>query len=424
MSMPTEFKQRLFPMLPDIIGYFGTPFHIIDEQGILDGATALKAAFGDIEGFNNFFAVKALRNPFILALMKEIGFGFDCSSENELDLARAAGALADLIMFTSNNTSLREFEVAAAHGGCILNLDDVCLIPKVPAPYGELACFRYNPGPLRDLTSVIGKPEECKYGITDAQTIGAYRRARELGAQRFGLHTMVISNELNYQCMVDTVQMLLNVCKIITEELGIKFEFINMGGGLGIPYRPKDAPIDIVAMGQGVGVALQEFKHHNGYQPKLFMESGRWITGPHGVLVTTCISRMSKYREFRGVDTACTASVMRPAMYHPDGGYHEILVPGKSAADGIERVSVVGPVCEDIDRFCWERDLPRIDEGDTVVIADTGAHAPEMSMRYNSRYAPQMLMLGRDSVVKMIARAETKQDHNAVFAFEPKTLEL
>src|SRR4030042_158908 len=241
MPMSLAFQNRLFTRLPDVIEYFGTPFHIFDEQGITDTGEQLKADFSAIYGFQEYFAVKALPNAAILRIMKKVGFGLDCSSPSELMLARRNGFRGEDIMFSSNDTSLDLFKLALADGGCILNIDDISMIDKVPE-FPELICFRYNPGGRRTGNQIIGIPVEAKYGLRHDQVIDAYRKAIGRGAKRFGLHTMIISNQLDYRYMVETVRMLLDVIEVVSAALAIRFEFFNIGGGIGIPYRPDDKP--------------------------------------------------------------------------------------------------------------------------------------------------------------------------------------
>ena len=307
MPMPQGFKDRLYPHLDAIAAHYGTPFHIYDEAGIRATGRQVQAAFADIPGFREFYAVKALPNPAILAIMRDLGFGFDCSSETELLLARSLGARGEKIMFTSNNTSPADFAAAAAEGGCLLNLDDITLVDKVPA-MPELICFRYNPGTRRTGNDIIGKPEEAKYGVSHEQIVEAYRRAMARGAKRFGLHTMLASNELHYSYMVQTASMLLDLVATIGGELGIRFEFINIGGGLGIPYLPDIDPLNIEAMGEEITALFVDFQDRCGYSPALFMESGRYMTGPHGALVTRAINRKEIYRTYVGVTPACPPS--------------------------------------------------------------------------------------------------------------------
>lgn len=417
--MSASFESRLYPVIQDIVHHFGTPFHIYDEAGIRDTGRALKQAFSRLDGYREFFAVKALPNPAILEIMKDLGFGFDCSSIPELVLGRRAGGHGMDIMFTSNNTSEEEFLSASRDGGCILNLDDISLIPKVPE-MPELICFRYNPGSSRTGNSIIGNPEEAKYGITDEQLPAAYRKARELGALRFGLHTMLVSNEINHTYMVQTAEMLLLLIERIGEQLDIRFDFINIGGGFGIPYRPEDKTLDLEAMGAEITNLLLSFEKRIGYKPSLYTESGRYMTGPHGVLVTRAINHKDIYRKYIGVD-ACMSALMRPGMY---GAYHHITVPGKDISQGSTIVDIVGSLCENNDKFAIQRNLPRIEDGDILCIHDTGAHGHAMGFNYNGRLRPQELILKTDGSVELIRRAETLDDHFATLSFEQKKLSL
>jgi len=419
MPMPQGFKDRLYPHLDAIAAHYGTPFHIYDEAGIRETGRQVQAAFADIPGFREFYAVKALPNPAILAIMRDLGFGFDCSSETELLLARSLDARGEEIMFTSNNTSPADFAAAAAEGGCLLNLDDLSLVDKVPQ-MPELICFRYNPGTRRTGNDIIGKPEEAKYGVSHEQIVEAYRRAMARGAKRFGLHTMLASNELHYSYMVQTASMLLDLVETIGSELGIRFEFINIGGGLGIPYLPDIDPLNIVAMGEEITALFVDFQDRHGFCPALFMESGRYMTGPHGALVTRAINRKEIYRTYVGVD-ACMSALMRPGMY---GAYHHIEVPARLAEKAVETVDVVGALCENNDKFAVQRPLPRILDGDLVVIHDTGAHGHAMGFNYNGRMRPQELLLRADGTVALIRREERPEDYFATLRFEAKELRL
>ncbi|MCU0559995.1 MAG: diaminopimelate decarboxylase [Desulfobacterales bacterium] len=417
MPMSPEFEKRLYPVLAKVAAHFGTPFHIYDEAGIRRTGEALKRAFAGIDAFSEYFAVKALPNPRILEIMRSLGFGFDCSSIAELRLSRRVGARGEEIMFTSNNTGPEEFLEAAREGGCILNLDDIRLVPKVPE-FPELICFRYNPGPRRTGNAIIGNPIEAKYGLAHDQVVAAYRRAMERGARRFGIHTMVVSNERNHSVMVHTVAMLLELIEEVSRELGIRFEFMNMGGGLGIPYRPEDPPLDLAALGAEVAGLFGRFASTHGYTPRLAMESGRFMTGPHGALVVTAINRKEIYRTYIGVD-ACMSALMRPGMY---GAYHHITVPAKLGAPPAGPVDVVGSLCENNDKFAVQRGLPPIDEGDILVIHDTGAHGHSMGFNYNGKLRPKELLLRSDGTVELIRRAETLADHFATLDFAPDRL--
>ncbi len=419
MPMNPSYRDRLFPLLPRIAEHFGTPFHIYDETGIRETGRGLLQAFDQIEGFKEYFAVKALPNPHILQIMRQMGFGFDCSSVAELILARQIGSRGNDLMFTSNNTGAEEFAVAQAEGGCVLNLDDISMVPKVPK-MPETISFRYNPGPRRSGNSIIGNPVEAKYGIAHHQVLDAYKAAMERGARRFGLHTMLASNELNYIYMVQTVQMLLDIVRWVSAELNIRFDFINMGGGMGIPYRPEQSPFDLTSMAKEITALLDAFQADQGYVPHLYMESGRYMTGPHGVLVVKAINRKEIYRTYIGVD-ACMSALMRPGMYD---AYHHIEVLGKSSAAQTIEVDVVGSLCENNDKFAIQRALPPIAEGDLLVIQDTGAHGHAMGFNYNGKLRPKELLLCNDGTVALIRRAETVDDYLATLHFEPKTLKI
>ncbi|MBV2124571.1 MAG: diaminopimelate decarboxylase [Candidatus Thiodiazotropha endolucinida] len=412
MPISAELSNRLAGSLEEIVEHFGTPFHLYDEKGIRENGEALIRAFEEVESFREYFAVKALPNPTIMKIMQDLGFGFDCSSIAELLLSRQIGASGEQIMFTSNNTSAAEFAVAEADGGCVLNLDDISLIDKVPR-MPELICFRYNPGERRSGNSIIGNPIEAKYGVAHDQLLEAYQKAMQRGARRFGLHTMLASNELNHAYMVETARMLLDRVVSLSEKLGIQFEFINIGGGLGIPYRPQEKPLDIVSMGREIADLFRSFKAHHGYAPKLFLESGRYITGPYGVLVTRAINRKEIYRTYVGVDS-CMSSLMRPGMY---GAYHHISVLGKQGEQ--ETVDVVGSLCENNDKFAVQRPLPAIQDGDILIIHDAGAHGHAMGFNYNGKTRPKELLLRSDGSVDLIRREETIDDIFTTLNFEP-----
>ena len=417
MPLSSSFKNRLYPRLDSIRSHFGTPFHIYDETGIRETGSRLQNVFGEIRQFREYFAVKALPNPKIMEIMQSMGFGFDCSSIAELQLSRRIGARAQDIMFTSNNTSPEDFAEAARDGGCLLNLDDISLLDKIPS-MPELICFRYNPGARRTGNDIIGNPLEAKYGVSHEQIVDAYRRAQELGAKQFGIHTMVASNELNYTYMVQTARMLLELVSEISTELAIRFEFINIGGGLGIPYRPDEPALDLESMGREITELFHTFNEKEGYQPALFMESGRYMTGPHGALVVTAINRKEIYRTYIGVD-ASMSSLMRPALY---GAYHHIDVIGKDSTAPVETVDVVGSLCENNDKFAIQRDLPLIEDGDILVIHDTGAHGHSMGFNYNGNLRPKELLLRENGDVELIRRAEKVADYFATLDFTPDTL--
>lgn len=419
MPISTDYKERIFPNIRKIADHYQTPFHIYDEAGIKETGTRLKDAFAGIDGFKEYFAVKALPNTSILKIMKELGFGFDCSSIAELELSRQIGATGDEIMFTSNNTNEVEFNAAASNGGCILNLDDISLIAKVPE-MPETVCFRYNPGERRTGNDIIGTPVEAKYGVSHDQIIKAYSLAKDRGAKKFGLHTMLASNELNYTYMVQTAQMLLELVEDISAELDIKFDFINIGGGLGIPYQPEQTGLDLESMAKEITVLFDQFKIKNSYCPALFMESGRFITGPHGILVTKVINSKEIYRDYVGVD-ACMSALMRPGLY---GAYHHIDILDKDETSPMKVVDVAGSLCENNDKFAIQRELPVCTDGDLMIIHDTGAHGHAMGFNYNGKMRPKELLFNDDSSVSLIRREETLQDYFATLNFDDDKLPL
>lgn len=402
--------------IEEVLRTHPTPFHIYDEAGIRANARRLKRAFEDIHGFKEFFAVKALPNPFILKILKEEGFGADCSSLPELLLSEQAGIVGEDIMFTSNDTPAEEF-VKARELGAIVNLDDISHIPFLERVAGipELICFRYNPGPLKAGNAIIGKPEEAKYGFTREQLFEGYRMVREKGARRFGLHTMVASNELNFQYFIETVAILYDLAVELDRRLGIRLEFINMGGGIGIPYRPEQEGVPYEKVAEGVAELYEEKVVKNGLAPlKLFMECGRAITGPYGFLVTRVRHLKHIYKDYVGLD-ACMANLMRPAMY---GAYHHITVLGKESMPHDHKYDVTGSLCENNDKFAIDRMLPEVEPGDIMVIHDTGAHGHAMGFNYNGKLRSAELLLRESGEVVQIRRAETPADYFATLDFE------
>ena len=389
-----------------------TPFHLYDEAAIRANARALTAAFAPrFPAFVQHFAVKATPNPFLLRVLASEGFGADCSSLAELRLCDLAGIRGPLIMLTSNDTPDEEF-VEAARLGAIINLDDISLIDPLHAALGgrlpPVLSFRYNPGPLRSGNAIIGKPEEAKYGLTRAQLFDAYRRAAALGVTEFGLHTMVVSNELDPAYHVETARMLFELAADILRETGVRISFVNTGGGLGIPYRPGQAPLDYDAIARDIRALYDAIVVPAGLAPlALHMECGRCITGPYGYLVTRAIRHKDTYRRYVGVD-ACMADLMRPALY---GAYHHITVLGKEDAPAApDPVDVVGSLCENNDKFAIQRSLPPISGGDLLVLHDAGAHGHAMGFNYNGKLRHAELLLRPDRSVVEIRRAETLDD--------------
>jgi diaminopimelate decarboxylase len=401
--------------LQKIVQAHPTPFHIYEEKGIRDNARALKGAFSWAEGFREYFAVKACPNPHILAIMKEEGFGTDCSSMAELIMSERVGVTGERIMFTSNDTPSSEY-VKARQLGAVINLDDITHIPFLQKHAGlpDLISFRYNPGRLREGNAIIGKPEEAKYGFTREQLFEGYRTVRDHGVKRFGLHAMIVSNELNVDYHLETARLLFDLVAEISKELGIRFEMVNLGGGFGIPYKPEQTALDWESLGKGIREVYETGVKARGLHPlRLCMESGRAMMGPYGWLVTRVLHLKHTYKDFVGLD-ASMANLMRPALY---GAYHHITVAGKEGLPADHRYDVTGSLCENNDKFAIDRSLPKIDEGDLLVIHDTGAHGYAMGFNYNGKLRSAELLLSGDGTVRQIRRAETIDDYFATLEF-------
>lgn len=394
-----------------------TPFHLYDENAMRQNARAFLKAFAWVPGgFMNYYAVKALPNPHVLAVLGAEGLGGDCSSLAELKLCEATGITGHRIVFTSNDTPADEYR-KAAELGAIINLDDITHIAFLEQALGgklpEMLCFRYNPGPLKEGNAIIGKPEEAKYGFTRAQLFEGYRILRDKGVKRFGLHTMVASNELNPDYFVETAQMLFDLVVELNRELGIRFEFLNLGGGIGIPYRPQQTAVDLASVGKKIEAAYNRSIVANGLGPiRIAMECGRMITGPYGYLVSRVLHKKATYKDYVGLD-ACMADLMRPGMY---GSYHHITVPAREG--GVRKVyDVTGSLCENNDKFAIDREIADPAIGDLVVIHDTGAHGHAMGFNYNGKLrSAEVLWQGGDRW-KLIRRAETLADHFATLDY-------
>ena len=411
--------------LEEIAAKWPTPFHIYDAKAIRENAKRLKKAFSWNKGFREYFAVKAAPNPHLMKLLQEFDFGSDCSSMAELVLAEKVGNVGDKIMFTSNDTPAEEFR-KAWELGAIINLDDISHWPFFleaikqssnrsieQLPEG-LFCCRYNPGPLKGGNAIIGKPEEAKYGFTREQLFEGYRKMRDAGVKRFGLHTMVASNELDPEYIIDTAKLLFDLVADISQQLGITFEFINIGGGIGIPYKPDQKAMDLEYVGKGIEAAYKKCIAERGIKPlKLFMECGRCITGPYGYLVARVRHIKNTYRMYAGLD-ASMSNLMRPALY---GAYHEIVVPGKEQSGDTTTYDVTGSLCENNDKFAIQRVLPLLERGDLVVICDAGAHGHAMGFQYNGKLRSAELLLEDDGSVREIRRAETLGDYFATLNF-------
>jgi diaminopimelate decarboxylase len=388
---------------------YPTPFYIYDEEAIRRNARNFAAAFSWTLGFRNFFAVKALPNPHILAILKEEGFGTDCSSMAELEMAHRVGLKGEEIMFTSNNTPWQQFQ-RARELGAIINLDDITHLSYLEEHVGlpQTLSFRFNPGPLREGNAIIGKPEEAKYGLRLDQLFEAYRLAHEKGVQKFGLHTMVISNELNPDYFAETARMLFRLVADINDQLKVKISFVNLGGGIGIPYRPEQKPVDPNQIGRQIQKDYHEMIAARGLAPlQITMECGRYITGPHGYFVARVRHITEKYRNYIGIDGNIT-NLPRIAMY---GAYHHLTVLSKEGEPREMVYDVTGSLCENNDKFATQRELPKIDLDDIVVVHEGGAHAIAMANEYNGQLMPQELLLKPDGSVLQIRRARTIEDY-------------
>ncbi|HLC61543.1 MAG TPA: diaminopimelate decarboxylase [Candidatus Nanoarchaeia archaeon] len=398
-----------------IIKKYPTPFHIYDELAIRQNAKNFLKSFGMLGGFKQFFAVKATPNPYILKIMKEEGFGLDCSSFAELVMAEKTGFKGEEIMFSSNDTPAEDFK-KAKELGAIINLDDISHIDFLEKHAGipDLVCFRFNPGPERTGNAIIGKPEEAKYGFTREQMIEGYKILKKKGVKRFGMHTMLVSNELNKNYFVETAKMMFKLAVEVHQKTRIKIEFVNLGGGIGIPYKPEDNPVDYKRVAQGIKKNYEEIIVKNNLHPiKIFTECGRVITGPYGYLVTSVNHIKHIYKDYVGTD-ASMANLMRPAMY---GAYHHITVLGKENAPQNHVYDVTGSLCENNDKFAINRKLPEIAPGDILVIHDTGAHGFSMGFNYNGKLRSAELLLRPNGSILQIRRAEIVDDYFATLDF-------
>lgn len=411
--------KKIFPLtkkeIEKIITKHPTPFHIYDEAGIRGNAKKFKKAFNILPGFKEFFAVKANPNPFIMRILKDEGFGTDCSSYPELLLSEKIGVVGENIMFSSNDTSAEEYK-KARELRAIINLDDISHIEFLEKHAGlpDLISFRYNPGPARKGNVIIGDPKEAKFGFTKEQLFEGYKLCKEKGINRFGLHTMIVSNELNPNSFIETARMLFEIVVEVHKKLGIKIEFVNLGGGIGIPYKLEDKAIDYGYVATNIKKIYEEIIIPNKLDSvKIFMECGRVITGPYGYLVTSVLHMKHVYKDFVGCD-ACIANLMRPAMY---GAYHHITVLGKENESNDHKYDVTGSLCENNDKFAINRQLPEIEVGDILVIHDTGAHGHAMGFNYNAKLRSAELLLKKDGGVVEIRRAETIKDYFATLDF-------
>ena len=413
-------KKKAFLTLEqarEIAKTYPTPFHIYDERGIRENAARVTEAFSWNKGFREYFAVKATPNPFLLKILREYGCGVDCSSETELMMSDACGFSGEQIMFSSNDTPAGEFALAAKLGG-IINLDDITHISSVEEELGQLpetmSC-RYNPGGMFELSNgIMDNPGDSKYGMTPAQITEAFRILKAKGVKRFGLHAFLASNTTTNEYYPKLAGVLFREAVRLKEETGAEIAFINLSGGVGVPYRPEQSANDILEIGREVKRVYEEILVPAGLgNVAIYAEMGRFMLAPYGALVTKAIHEKHIYKEYIGVD-ACAVNLMRPAMY---GAYHHITVLGKEDAPLDHVYDVTGSLCENNDKFAIGRELPEIEMGDYLYIHDTGAHGFSMGYNYNGKLRSAELLLREDGSVQLIRRAETPKDYFATFDF-------
>lgn len=410
MIMKTPFVTKA--QVDEMIKKYPTPFHLYDEKGIRENARKLYQAFSWNKGFKEFFAVKATPNPTILRILKEEGCGTDCSSLTELMMSDKLGFTGDEILFSSNDTPAEEF-VLAKKLGATINLDDFTHIDFLEKTAGipEKICCRYNPGGTFSIsTTIMDNPGDAKYGMTKDQIIEAYRILKGKGVKRFGMHAFLASNTVTNDYYPVLARTLFEVAVEIKEKTGVKLDFINLSGGVGVPYTPDKEPNDILAIGEGVRKVYEEILVPAGMgDVALYTELGRFMLAPYGHLITTAIHEKHTHKEYIGVD-ACAVNLMRPAMY---GAYHHITVLGKENEPCDHKYDVTGSLCENNDKFAIDRMLPKIDMGDVLVIHDTGAHGFAMGYNYNGKLKSAEVLLCEDGSTKLIRRAETPDDYFA-----------
>ena len=399
--------------LDEITAKFPTPYHLYDEKGIRDNAKAVKEAFAWNKGYREYFAVKACPNPTLIQIMKEYGCGCDCSSMTELMLSKAMGCKGADIMFSSNATPAEEYQYAAKLGA-IINLDDITHIDFLEKAIGyipETISCRYNPGGLFKISNdIMDNPGDAKYGMTTEQLFEAFKILKAKGAKKFGIHAFLASNTVTNEYYPMLAKVLFEVAVKLKKETGADIEFINLSGGVGIPYKPDQEPNDIRVIGEGVRKVYEEVLVPAGMgDVALYTEMGRFMTGPYGCLVTKAIHEKHTYKEYIGCD-ACAVNLMRPAMY---GAYHHITVMGKEDQPCDHKYDITGSLCENNDKFAIDRMLPKIDMGDYLVIHDTGAHGYAMGYNYNGKLKSAEILLKEDGSFEMIRRAETPRDYFA-----------
>lgn len=396
----------------EMVKKYPTPFHLYDEKGIRENARRIKQAFAWNPGFHEYFAVKACPNPRLLQILKEEGFGCDCSSYTELLMSEAVGQVGEDIMFSSNVTPAEDFALAAKLGA-IINFDDITHIDffEKIAPFPETMSCRYNPGgDFKIENEIMDTPQDAKYGMTRPQLTEAYRKLMNKGVKHFGLHAFLASNTVANEYYPVLARLLFQTAVELHEETGAHIAFINLSGGVGIPYRPEQNANDIMAIGEGVRKAYEEVLVPAGMgDVAIYTEMGRFVMGPYGCLVAQCLHHKHTHKEYVGLD-ACAANLMRPAMY---GAYHHITVLGKEDAPCDHKYDVTGGLCENNDKFAIDRMLPEIDDGDYLVIHDTGAHGFAMGYNYNGKLRSAEVLLREDGTTELIRRAETPEDYFA-----------
>ena len=413
MKKPFVTKEKL----EEIVKTYPTPFHLYDEKGIRENARRLKKAFSWNKGFHEFFAVKATPTPAILKILNEEGCGADCSSLSELIMSERCGITGENIMFSSNATPAEEF-VKAKQLGAIINLDDYTHVEFLKNTCGipEKICCRYNPGGYFSIANqIMDNPQDAKYGMTKEQMIQAYKDLMQLGAKEFGIHAFLASNTISNEYYPTLASILFKLAVELRDKTGANIKFINLSGGIGIPYRPDEPENDIEVIGEGVRKAFEEILVPAGMGDiAIYTELGRYMLGPYGCLVTNAIHEKHIYKEYIGLNT-CACDLMRPAMY---GAYHHITVMGKENEPCDHVYDVTGSLCENNDKFAVDRHLPKIDIGDFIVIHDTGAHGRAMGYNYNGKLRSAELLLREDGSVKLIRRGETIEDYFATAIFE------
>ncbi|MGN0590997.1 diaminopimelate decarboxylase [Ruminococcus sp.] len=412
--MKTTFATK--ELVERIAAQYPTPFHLYDEKGIRENARKLKQAFSWNKGYREYFAVKATPNPFILKILQEEGCGVDCSSLTELMMSEACGFSGSDIMFSSNVTPAEDFKLAKQLGAYI-NLDDITHIEFLEQVAGlpETICCRFNPGGHFEIeTHVMDNPGEAKYGFTTQQLIDGFRILMQKGVKHFGLHAFLASNTVTNAYYPKLARVLFETAVMLKKETGADIRFVNLSGGIGIPYRPDQEPNDILAIGEGVRQAFEEIMVPAGLgDVAIFTELGRFMLGPYGNLITKAVHEKHIYKEYIGVD-ACAANLMRPAIY---GAYHHITVLGKENEPCDHKYDVTGGLCENNDKFAVDRMLPKIDIGDYLAIHDAGAHGFSMGYNYNGKLRSAEILLCEDGSFKLIRRAETPADYFATFDF-------